>query len=150
MDILEYNSQDQKKTKREPIDFYINCVGGDSNSTITIVNAILASKTPIVTINIGKCYSGGFYVFLAGHRRYALPGSTFLYHELVLDTGDISITQAEWSLNIVKEMQSFCEKLVVDRTEITKKELHKINRENKQWYMDVDESIKLGIINGVV
>ena len=67
--------------ERQPIKIYIDSPGGYLTSTFTIIDAIRLSKTPVWTINIGCAYSGGFFIFIAGHKRIAYPTSSFLYHE---------------------------------------------------------------------
>lgn len=67
--------------EREPIKLYIDSNGGDLTAAFTIIDSIILSKTPVYTINVGAAYSGGFFIFIAGHKRYAYPLSTFLYHE---------------------------------------------------------------------
>lgn len=67
--------------KRVPIKVYINSGGGLLGDTMTIIDAIEMSVTPVWTINTGAAYSGGFFSFIAGHKRIAYKHSTFLYHE---------------------------------------------------------------------
>lgn len=67
--------------ERKPIRLYIDSNGGDLTASFTIIDAIRLSKTPVYTINVGAAYSGGFFIFIAGHKRFAYPLSTFLYHE---------------------------------------------------------------------
>lgn len=67
--------------ERKPIKIYINSPGGFLNGTFTIINSIEMSKTPVWTIATGTAYSGGFFIFIAGHKRFAYPLSSFLFHE---------------------------------------------------------------------
>lgn len=67
--------------ERKPIKIYINSWGGSLVGAYTIINAIELSKTPVWTINIGAAYSAGFFIFITGHKRFAYPLSSFLYHE---------------------------------------------------------------------
>lgn len=41
---------------------------------------MLASKTPIRTINMGVAMSAGLLILLAGHERYAMKYSTAMIH----------------------------------------------------------------------
>lgn len=80
-----WNDYDEKHQipieEREPIKIYINSGGGSLTETFVMIDAINLSKTPVWTIATGCCYSGGFFTFLAGHRRIAYEHSSFLYHE---------------------------------------------------------------------
>ena len=70
-----FNKQDDEDNipieERKPIKIFIDSPGGDLVATFTMINAIKLSKTPVYTINIGAAYSGGFFIFLAGHKRFA-------------------------------------------------------------------------------
>lgn len=72
---------------RQPIKLYIDSGGGSLTDTFTIIDSISLSKTPIYTICIGTAYSGGFFCFIAGHKRFAYPYSSFLYHEGATSSG---------------------------------------------------------------
>ena len=80
-----WNQQDEQNKipidEREPIKLYIDSGGGSLTDTLTIIDAIALSQTPVITINIGMAYSGGFFIFICGDHRVAYPYSTFLYHE---------------------------------------------------------------------
>lgn len=67
--------------EREPIKIYINSGGGSFTETFTMIDSIQMSKTPVWTICTGAAYSGGFFTFIAGHKRIAYPLASFLYHE---------------------------------------------------------------------
>ena len=66
---------------REPIKIFIDSLGGSLTDSLTIVNSIQLSRTPVITIALGCVYSGGFFIFIAGDKRYAYPNASFLYHE---------------------------------------------------------------------
>ena len=80
-----YNQVDEEDNipveERMPIKIFIDSDGGDLSATLTMIDAIKMSKTPVWTINLGCAYSGGFFTFICGHKRLAYPHSTFLYHE---------------------------------------------------------------------
>ena len=67
--------------ERKPIKIYIQSPGGMLTSTFTMIDSIKLSKTPVYTIAMGETYSGGFFTFLAGHKKFAYPHASFLYHE---------------------------------------------------------------------
>ena len=62
---------------REPIKIYIDSPGGYLTDTFTMIDAIKLSKTPVWTICTGTAYSGGFFTFIAGHKRIAYPTASF-------------------------------------------------------------------------
>lgn len=80
-----WNAMDDAKQlpleEREPIKLYINSLGGDLTETFIMIDAIKMSRTPVWTIAEGPAYSGGFFTFIAGHKRIAYPHASFLFHE---------------------------------------------------------------------
>jgi ATP-dependent protease ClpP protease subunit len=90
-----WNTYDEENnipvTEREPIKVYIDSDGGDLYGTLTIIDAITLSKTPVWTINIGCAYSGGFFIFICGNKRIAYPHASFLYHEGSVQNGGTAI-----------------------------------------------------------
>lgn len=80
-----FNKQDEEDhipvEERKPIKLYIDSRGGDLYATMTMIDAIKLSKTPVWTINIGCAYSGGFFTFIVGHKRISYPNASFLFHE---------------------------------------------------------------------
>ena len=67
--------------ERQPIKLFINSYGGNLMEAFTMADAIKMSKTPVWTICCGCAYSGGFLTFIMGHKRFAYPTASFLFHE---------------------------------------------------------------------
>ena len=83
LDILEYNREDEGKpiAERKPIKLYINSPGGEIVEGFPLISTIELSKTPVYTINIGQWSSMSFLIGITGHKRFALPYTTFLLHD---------------------------------------------------------------------
>ena len=81
--ILDFNREDYGKSpeSREPVKLFINSPGGDLNEGFALIDAIMLSKTPIYTINIGQWSSMSFLIGISGHKRLSLPHATFLLHD---------------------------------------------------------------------
>lgn len=81
--IMQYNRSDYglSKEDREPIKLFINSPGGDEAEGFALIAAIETSTTPVYTINLGKWFSMGFLIGIAGHKRFSLPYAQFLLHE---------------------------------------------------------------------
>ena len=60
--ILQFNKDDKgiPYEERRPILLYISTNGGDVDAGFELIDVIIASKTPVYTINLGYCYSMGF------------------------------------------------------------------------------------------
>lgn len=132
--------------KREPIKIYIDSYGGDVNATLTMIDAISISKTPVWTINIGAAYSGGFFTFISGHKRFAYPHSSFLFHEGAAQTSGTS-GQFENFSAFYKKQLSQLKDLVLEHTEVSPELYEEKKRED--WWLDVNEAIELGIVDEI-
>lgn len=132
---------------RKPIKIYIHSPGGYLTSTFTMIDAIKMSKTPVYTIAIGEVYSGGFFTFLAGHKKYAYPHSSFLYHEgATANGGDANKFRNfakfyETQLNQLKQ-------IVLENSKITEEEYNKHIKDD--WWLTAEEAVEYGIVDEIM
>ena len=147
--ILEYNRQDKgiPVEERKPIKIYIFSYGGDVDAALHFVDICKLSKTPVYTYNMGVAMSGGFYILLAGEKRFALKNSTALFHQGSAQTsGDaekIKSFTKQYS-KILKLMFDY----TVERTKISKEILSK--KKTTEWYMLAEEQLQLGVVDKIV
>ena len=145
-----FNRIDQEKkidvNKRTPINIYIDSNGGSLTACFTIIDAITMSKTPVWTINIGKAYSAGFFIFITGHKRFAYPNSSFLFHE-----GSTGIYQ---DANKFKNYADFYKQqleqlraITLEHTQIEPEEYDKHVKDD--WWFDVNEALKYGVTDKI-
>ena len=145
-----FNRIDQEKkidvNKRTPIKIYIDSNGGSLTACFTIIDAITMSKTPVWTINIGKAYSAGFFIFITGHKRFAYPNSSFLFHE-----GSTGIYQ---DANKFKNYADFYKQqleqlraITLEHTQIEPEEYDKHVKDD--WWFDVNEALKCGVTDKI-
>ena len=135
--------------ERTPIKIYINSPGGSLYSTFTVIDAIKMSKTPVYTINTGMAFSGGFLIFISGHKRFAYSNSTFLFHEgstgggLTQDAGKFR-NYAAYYEKLLKKI----EKITLTYTKISEEEYlkHKLD----DWWMLSEEAINLGVCDEII
>lgn len=145
-----FNRIDQEKkidvNKRTPIKIYIDSNGGNLEACFTIIDAITMSKTPVWTINIGKAYSAGFFIFITGHKRFAYPNSSFLFHE-----GSTGIYQdANKFKNYADFYKQQLEQLRVITLEHTQIEPEEYDKHVKDdWWFNVDEALKYGVTDKI-
>lgn len=144
-----WNSVDDELTtpigEREPIKIYINSFGGSLSAALTIIDAIKLSKTMVFTINIGNVFKEAFYIFLAGHKRYAYPRSTFLYEKELTIFDATDAAQSNYA--------DFCEKqslelkdMLLDKTKVTENEYTK----RKTWWLSAEKAYEFNICNEVL
>lgn len=149
-DILRWNKEDIYKNIKDmkPIKIYINSDGGSVSAVFTIIDLLLMSKTPIITIGLGKCYSSGGLLLMAGHKRLLLPNCTVLIHDG--QSGSYgAIGKMLDNLEFTKELESKIKKYILSRTSITEEEYDKNYR--RDWWIFADDAVnKYSIADKIV
>lgn len=135
-------------SSRKPIKLFIDSCGGSVTAGFTIINAILLSKTPVYTINMGTAYSMGLCVLAAGHKRFAYKDATFLFHEGSTDIGQIDAGKFK---NYSKFYEMLLEKIktfLLTHTNMTE-EMYK-EKYRDDWWFFADEALKTGFIDEIL
>lgn len=147
--IIQYNREDRGKPveERKPIMLYLSSGGGDLTAGFSLIDTILASKTPIYTINTSIQYSMGFLIGLAGHKRYSFPTSTFLLHDGSSYVAD-STGKVRDTIEFNNKFDAKIKDYVLSRTKITAAKYERNRR--VEWYMFPDEALELGVTDYVV
>ena len=147
--IIKCNKEDKGKTveDRTPIKVFIDSPGGDVCALWTTVKAIEISKTPVYTINYCTAYSAAAELLAAGHKRYALPGTSVMVHSGSCMFGG-TMEQAE---NMKKHFDKLGKKVTdyfLARTKIDTKTYKK--KAPNDWYFDEDEALANGVIDKII
>lgn len=146
--IINWNMEDKDKApeEREPIWIYLMNYGGDAHLMFSMVDIIELSKTPVYTVNLGKCCSAAAIIFLAGHKRIMLPNSSVLLHqgsnEIQGDAGKV-LDQAE----AYKAMLDRMNKYIVKKTNISPRLLNK--KRSSDWIIDAQFCLENGICDKI-
>jgi ATP-dependent Clp protease protease subunit len=148
--ILRYNRLDKglPPEERKPIIIYINTPGGVVTDGYCLIDAIISSKTPVYTVNIGTAYSMGFLIFIAGHKRIAMPNSTFLCHDgssFAWDSTNKLKDRVDFEAG---EMEEHTKNFIISRTNIDS-DLYEKNK-RKEWYFYPEEAKRLGVATHIV
>lgn len=133
--------------ERKPIKIYLHSPGGFLTSTFTMIDAIKMSKTPVYTIAMGETYSGGFFIFLAGHKKFAYPHASFLYHEGATANGG----DANKFRNFAKFYEVQLEQLrqvVLNNSSISEEEYEKHIKDD--WWLTAEEAVEYGIADEIL
>lgn len=144
-----WNKVDQEKPveERQPIKLYIHSPGGYLTSAFSIIDSIKLSTTPVYTIAIGEVYSGGFFIFLAGHKKYTYPHTSFLYHEgSTANGGDANKFRnfAKFYEVQLKQLKD----IVLENSNITEEEYEKHIKDD--WWLTAEEAIQFGIADQIL
>lgn len=148
--IFRYNRLDKgiPPEERKPIIIYINTPGGVVTDGYCLIDAIVSSKTPIYTVNIGTAYSMGFLIFIAGHKRIAMPNSTFLCHDgssFAWDSTNKLKDRVDFEAG---EMEEHTKNFIITRTNIDSNLYEKNKR--KEWYFYPEEAKRLGVATHII
>ena len=147
--IMKFNAEDKDKSveERKPIIIYCSSPGGDVDSGFAVIDVILASKTPVWTVNLGEHYSMAFLIGLAGHKRFAMPNAKFLMHDgssAIWDSGAKVQDRAEFN----KRVEARIKEYVLRRTNVTSREYDK--RYRTEWFLFADEAKKYGMVDCII
>lgn len=134
--------------KREPIKIYINSEGGSLLATLTMIDAIRMSKTPVYTINTGMAYSGGFFTFIAGHKRFAYPRSSFLFHEGNMQLGNLDAHKFRNAADFYNKQLEILKNDVLNFTKISKED-YEAHQKDDWWFM-ADEALEKRICDEII
>lgn len=142
--IRYWNKQDEgiPREDRKPIKIYIDSLGGMLTDSMTIIDAIKMSKTPVIGICTGCAYSGGFFIFISCDQRIAYPHSSYLFHEGATSTGGTSGQFQNYAAFYKKQLDQLKD-IVLDNTNITEDEYRDIKKDDI-WY-DAEEALEKGI-----
>lgn len=148
--IIRYNRIDKgiPQEQRKPIILYINSPGGSVADGYGVIDVILTSKTPIYTVNIANCLSMALLIFIAGHKRYAMPHSEFLLHDGASGGFDSSNKMQDRMKFESEQIESMTKDFIVKNTKITN-EQYEMNL-RKEWYFLPKEGKELGVVDCIV
>lgn len=136
-----------QSTDRKPIRIYIDSPGGSLTDTLTVIDAIKLSKTPVYTICVGCAYSGGFFIFISGHKRYCYPNSTFLYHEGSTANGGDAGKFRNFAEFYDKQLEVL-KQITISNTNIDEELYEKHRRDD--WWMLASEALNLGVCDEIL
>ena len=149
--IREDDEKDKKEKdyKREPIKLYINSYSGSVYDMWGLIDVILNSKTPIYTYCTGYAMSAAFNIFLAGHKRFCLEHSVFMYHQMSYwrdgKHQDFVENRVEMD-NINKQNEEY----VIKRTKIPEDVIRNVRVTKKDFYIHSSKAIEYGVVDKIL
>lgn len=146
--ILRWNYEDRDipAEERKPIWIYLMNYGGDADFMWSMVDIIRLSKTPIYTVNLGNCSSAAAIIFIAGKKRFMLPGSKIMIHE---GSGEFEgdATKVLDHAAAYKAMLARMNKFILDNTNIPPRTLNK--KRSNDWEIDAPTCLEFGVCDVV-
>ena len=148
--LIDWNQEDigRPPEERKPVYLMIDTPGGDLYTTLALIDAIMASETPVIGVVVGTAYSGGFYVLLACDKRIGMRHSSYMMHRGsgTIDAPDqmaAEMAMKQWS----EQVKTFMD-FVVERTSMQVREVRKAL--NTDTYYSADKALEKGILTGMV
>jgi ATP-dependent Clp protease protease subunit len=149
--ILNFNKEDKgiPVEQRKPIRIYIQSYGGSVYDGYGLIGAITASKTPVETFCTGYVMSMGLGIYVAGHKRYTLPYTRFMYHE-IMSAVEGKAEEINRVTQESKKLQKFYDDLIVARTKLTMQKLNTVKKKTQDLYLSAEEAQEYGIVDEIV
>jgi ATP-dependent Clp protease protease subunit len=147
--IMRWNQEDKDVPveQRKPIIIYIMSDGGYMCYMWAMLDAMLTSKTPIITVNLGVAASAASLIYLAGSKRYMMPTANVIIHEgsteLAGDANKVMDAIKNYDSELAK-MKDF----ILSRSNIPRRMMNK--RQKDDWYIDAKTCLEYGVCHKIV
>ena len=149
--IIEWNREDMgiPVEKRKPIKLMFFSYGGHLDVNYSFIDLIQRSKTPIWGVNMGQACSAACFIFIACHKRFAMPRSSFLIHQGGVD-GGFSGTYEQVVAAIMEYQRQMDElgKYLIEYTKVTQEMLDE--KFASEWYLTANDAVELGVADKIV
>ena len=145
--LINIADKDIPVEERIPIKILIDSPGGLLSETMSVASTMVQSKTPIITINMADCYSGGAILLMSGHKRYAMPYSKAMIHTGSGGTSGTFEQTEEQQKNYKRQVEDMG-KFIIARTGMDEK-VFKRNK-SKDWYLMPEDQLKYGLVHEIV
>jgi ATP-dependent protease ClpP protease subunit len=129
----------------------INSSGGDVDSGNSIINAINWCDRNVYTLGNGAVYSMSFQIFLYGKKRFSMPNTIFMFHDVKYDLSDYqNLNDLEDFIKFEKKQKRKLNIDIYKKTKIPKKIVEKIIKEKKDLYINNEQALIYNIIECIV
>lgn len=147
--LLRWNMEDRglPAEQRKPIWIYIMSYGGDMDYMWMLVDSILASKTPVYTVNLGVAASAAAIIFISGHKRFMFPGSKLVIHEGSAQLSGDATKIMDATDDYRKELKRMRE-FILEKTSIPKASLTK--KRSNDWTIDATYCLENHVCDKIV
>lgn len=148
--IIRWNREDKDipVEQRKPIRIIIDCGGGALSVSETVSNIIRMSKTPVYGIALGFVASGASVIYLACHKKFALPNTVFVLHKG--SCSGVSGTFDEM-LAFMNDYEKQIEALIsfyLQHTKFTEQEI--LENIQTDWYVRLPKAQEKGMVDELI
>lgn len=136
----------------EPIEIYLNTVGGEIYNGFALVDIIENLKTPTTIHILAHACSMGILIAMAGHNN---PNVTTICHKFSVGLIHSGSQYMEGSFHAVKDTFNFSEayerkikEYILSHSNLTEETYVAIER--KEYWIDSDTMLSLGIVDKII
>jgi len=130
-----------------PIWLHINSYGGSLFTAFSVADQIALLKTPVYSIVEGICASAATLISLSCAKRYILPNSFMLIHQLssfMWGTHEQFKDEMEVQQKLMTRLVNF----YTSRSKATEEQLRAML--TRDYWMDADEALNLGMVDTIL
>ena len=139
------------KERKKVIILLINSEGGEISSGSAIIDAMRWTEIPVYTLVIGASYSMAFNISIMGDKRFCTPLSTFMMHDTQYDFSPYSHpTDINDLVSFQRGVDNDLNKMILDRTKITKQELTTSLESRRDTYYDSKVALKKKVVDHII
>lgn len=141
---------DFSKNATDDITLLINSGGGDLYSTFAIHDVITNIPNKVITVAIGKAFSGAALLLSCGNTRFITSNTSVMLHEPSLTIPDDSkLSYISYELDHSLELQDMMYKLLAKYTgQPIKKVIADLN--GKDYYLTSQEAKQYGLVDNII
>ena len=153
--IIEINDFDEEQKESnsdylpKPIKIIVNTYDGVLYDANLIVSVIESSVTPIYTYCYGKAMSAGFFIFSAGHKRFATPLVTFMYHDASCIFRN-TLEGVKTNLESQLKLRDRCDDYILRNTKLPKHIMDETKKLKDDWYLTANEAFGYGLVDELI
>jgi ATP-dependent Clp protease, protease subunit len=147
--IIDINLEDEGNREPKPINIIINTYGGSLYEANLMIGVIETSRTPIHTYCYGKAMSAGFYIFSAGHKRFATPLATFMYHDASVGIHN-SIEGLKKDIEWQERLRNQYDAYMLSVTNLPKHIMDYKKERQQDWYLTAEEAFGYGLVDEII
>ncbi|MDE2018897.1 MAG: ATP-dependent Clp endopeptidase proteolytic subunit ClpP [Patescibacteria group bacterium] len=144
--LLFLDAEDKKKD----ITLYINSPGGSVTAGMAIYDTMQFVKADVATICVGMAASMGAFLLSAGAKgkRFALPNSEILLHQVAIEGLGGQATDIEISAKHILDMKQHLNQILAKHTN---QPLAKIEKDtDRDFWLSAEEAKTYGVIDEII
>lgn len=149
-EINQFVAVHTQRTPTVQVDFCLSSLGGDVSRAFDLYNLIKTAPVEFDMVNMGNIGSAAFYPFLGVplEHRYALPGTTFFFHEITSKPGPMTVSELRSEVLVIQRLQNHAKDLL--QHELAWSESFIENLWEKETTITAEEAVKFGIISRIL